>query len=61
MQKGRLIAIAIGIAIAVAVGVTFAVTNSMQNSQQVEPTETTEGRKIVVNIEEKVGVSEQSP
>lgn len=60
MQKGKLIAIAIGIAIAVAVGVAFAI--SMQtNQQEVEPTGTTEGKEIVVNLEEKLKVSENPP
>ncbi len=60
MQKGRLIAIAIGIAVAVALGVAFAI--SMQtNQQEVEPTGATEGRNIVVNIEEKLEVSENPP
>ena len=61
MQKGKLVAIAIGIAITIAVGAAFAI--SMQTDrQELEPTGTTEGREIVVNIEEKLGVSEgQSP
>lgn len=59
MQKGKLIAIAVGIAIAVAVGAAFAFTGTMPNNQQeVEPAGTTEGREIVVNIEEKLGISE---
>lgn len=57
MQKGKLIAIVIGIAIAVGVGVAFAI--SMQTNQQVKPAGTTEGREIVVNIEEKLGISEK--
>lgn len=57
MHKGRLIAIAIGIAIAIVAGVAFAFNNTMSNDQ-VEPTGTTEGRNIVVNVEEKLEISE---
>lgn len=59
MQKGRLIAIAVAIAVAVAVGAAFAFTSTMPNKQEVEPAETTEGRNVVVNIEEKLGISER--
>ncbi|MFQ5970304.1 MAG: hypothetical protein ACE5J2_07420 [Nitrososphaerales archaeon] len=60
MQKGRLIAIALGIAVALAVGVAFAFTGLMPQGEQVLEPGTTEGRNVVVNIEEKLGVSEGS-
>jgi len=45
---------------AVAVGVAFAFTSTMPNNEQeVEPAGTTEGRNVVVNIEEKLGISEK--
>lgn len=54
-----MIAIAVVIAIAVTVGAAFAFEISIQNKQQVEPAGTTEGREIVVNVEEKLGISEK--
>lgn len=59
MRKARFIAIAIGIAVAAAVGVAFTFTSIIPNStQEVEPAGTTEGRNIVVNVQEKLGISE---
>ena len=60
MRKSRFLAIVIGIVAAVAVGVAFAFTSTMPNNEQeVEPAGTTEGRNVVVNIEEKLGISEK--
>lgn len=59
MQRGKLIAIAVGIAVAVALGAVFAFNSATQGEQKsIEPTGTDEGRDIVVNIEEKLQVSE---
>lgn len=58
MRKG-LVAIIIGIAVAIAGGTAFAIDMSMRNSQPgVAPSGTTVGHNVVVNIEEKLGISE---
>ena len=58
MQKGRLIAIVVGVSVAIAIGAAFAFTSTIPNGQQeFEPAEeNTEGRNIVVTLEEKLGI-----
>ena len=60
MQKGMLIAIAVGITVAVAIGAAFTFSSAMPSGQQVlQPAGTTEGHNKVVNLEEKLGISEK--
>lgn len=54
-----MVALLVGIAIAIAVGAAFAYEVSTQSVQNgAAPNATKEGKNIVVNIEEKLGISE---